>query len=176
MTHIAAQMTRLSVLRGVPEGIDVYAEALGDIPADVFEAAVGHALKTRAWFPTPAELRLDADVVARQVRPVEPAEDRSTPLAAPFTITVPEVGTVVSITREWKYYCETCADSGWASRWCGDAHHRATAWQQQLHCGRSEGHLPHEWIERCPCYQTNPALVRRREAQRQYAAKPGKVE
>lgn len=153
---------------------DAYWDALRDIPDDVFEAAIGHALKTRAWFPKPAELRMDADHVARQVRPVAPLEDRSMPLAQPFTITVPEVGTIVSVTREWRFYCEVCADSGWATFWCGVEAPGLTPWHGRGSCERRQAHGPHEWVKHCHCFESNPALVRKREQGRQFAAATGK--
>ena len=97
-----AQIVRLMVLRFPPADVNEYFVALQDIDAEVFPLAIGHALKTRRDFPVPAELRADADHVAAHLRSTleEPAVMQEHPLAEPFTITIPEVGTVVSITRE----------------------------------------------------------------------------
>ena len=172
------QMARLSGLRFAPAETDTHWEALQDVPGSVLEVAVGRAAKTRSEFPTPVELRQDADQVAHFARPVEPAEDRSTPLEQPFTITVPEVGKVVSITREWSYYCETCSDAGWESMWCGypavtlkngEIRTLAKPWQAQRICDRRGPHMPHEWVQKCACSDTNPALVRKRDAMQKFA-------
>lgn len=163
---------------------DTYWGALRDIPPDVFEAAVTHALKTRVWFPKPAELRRDADHVAVTVRPVPAVEQRATELAQPFTITIPQIGSVVSVQREWKYYCDKCHDGGWESVWCGSRavvlredtlFELAKPWQESMRCDRRNEHGTHEWVRRCSCWETNPALVRKRESQRKYAETPGKV-
>lgn len=169
------QMARLAVLRFPPADMDAHYGALRDIPADVLDAAVSHALKTRRDFPVPAELRADADHVAPSVRPViaDDEEPRDVPLAQPFTITVPEVGTLISVTREWKYYDERCSDIGWASWWCGEG--SRYPWMPKAKCGRRGEHDPHEWVDHCACYETNPALVRKREAQRKYSDNPQKV-
>lgn len=169
------QMNRLEPLGRPSEGaMDGYFDALKDIPADVFDAAITHALKTRAWFPKPAELRVDADKVAASVRPVVDEDVREVPLAQPFTISIPEAGTIVSVTREWKYYCDRCSDCGWASWWCGSTT-VARPWYERSKCQRHGDHDPHEWVGRCACYETNPALVRRREALKKYADSPQKV-
>lgn len=174
-TLFDAQMGRLSGLRFVPADTETHWEALRQLPDVVLEAAVTRAQRTRVEFPTPVELRQDADQVAHHAQPVEPAEDRSKPLAQPFTITVPEVGTVVSVTREWRYYCDTCSDGGWDTVWCGEPGPTTKPWHQRVTCERRNVHSPHEWARRCVCYDTNPALVRRRAAAQKYAEKPGRA-
>ena len=172
------QMTRLAVLRFPPADIESHWDALQDIPADVFTAAVSHALKTRRDFPVPAELRADADYVAWSVRPALEADaaTRETTLEQPFTVTIPEVGTVVSITREWLYYDDHCSDTGWVSCWCGASDEpNRKSWFEVSRCSKRSEHPPHEWVQRCACWETNPALVRKREAQRKYAVSPQKV-
>ena len=169
------QMGRLSGLRFRPAELQTHWEALKDIPDAVLEAAVTRAQRSRVEFPTPVELRQDADQVAFHAAPLEPAEDRSVPLTEPFTITVPEVGTVVSVTREWRYYCETCSDGGWESIWCGEITNGRKPWQALRHCDRSGAHAHHEWVRKCACYDTNQALVRKREAAQKYAEKPGRA-
>jgi hypothetical protein len=45
------------------------------------------------------------------------------------------------VTREWKYLCDKCGDTGLEMRECqGDAT-----------CGRSKRHLPHEYGDPCWC-------------------------
>lgn len=170
------QMDRLAGLRFRPADLTTHWEALHEIPDAVLEAAVTRAQRTRSEFPTPVELRQDADQVAHHAQPIAPPEDRSAPLAEPFTITVPEVGTIVSITREWNYYCDTCSDGGWDSVWCGDEKApQRKPWHELRICDRRGKHDPHEWVRRCVCYDTNPALVRKRDAQQKYAEKPGRA-
>lgn len=184
LTIFSVQMDRLAGLRFRPADLTTHWEALRDLPDAVLEAAVTRAQRSRVEFPTPVELRQDADAVAHHARPVEPPEDRSTPLAQPFSITVPEAGTVVSITREWRYYCEDCSDGGWVSRWCGDpvvtlkdgeTRTLAKPWQEQRVCDRRGEHFPHEWVERCPCFDTNPELVRKRKLAQKFAEKAATV-
>lgn len=166
------QMNRLKPL-GVPSGddaLDGYFDALRDIPPNVFDAAVSHALKTRTWYPKPAELRMDADHVAPMLRPQSASDVQEIPLAEPFTITVPQAGTVVSITREWKYYCDRCSDTGWAAWSCGEV--KQKPWHELAACGRPNEHGSHEWVKHCACWASNPALVRKRENQLKYAASP----
>lgn len=165
------QMKRLMGLKFAPADITTHWEALRDVPIAVLTEAVTRAQKTRAEFPSPVELRQDCDAVAHLV-PRLPDEDRSVALDQPYTITVPGAGTVVSITREWHYYCDDCEDSGQVSVWCGPAvEHIRKPWQPFDACGQTKEHWPHEWVRRCHCYETNTALVRKREAQRQYADK-----
>lgn len=166
--YFARQMDRLSGLRFRPADLTTHWEALNDLPDAVLSAAVSRAQRTRVEFPTPVELRQDADLEHAPV--AAPAEDRSTPLDQPFTVVVPEVGTIVSVVREWKYYCGQCNDGGWESVWCGDS--PAKPWQASCGCNRRGDHEAHEFVRPCACWDTNPALVRKREAQRQYAEQP----
>lgn len=44
------------------------------------------------------------------------------------------------VTREWKYLCETCGDTGWRVQTCpADP------------CLRDRPHLPHEYVTPCWC-------------------------
>lgn len=161
------QMTRLMGLRFAPADLTTHWEALSDVPEAVLTAAVTRAQRTRADFPTPNELRADADIVAPSSRELEPVENRAVPLDQPFTITVPGAGTVLSVTREWKYYHDACGDLGWVSWWCGEE--SPTPWMRVARCERVIEHAPHEWSAKCSCFDSNPALVRKRESQRRYA-------
>lgn len=170
------QMNRLMGLRFAPADLTTHWEALSDLPEAVLEAAVSLAQRTRVEFPTPVELRGDADKVAHHANPAAPAEDRTEVIAAPYTITVPQAGTVISVAREWRYYCEACSDSGWTSVWCGAPSEKPSArpWQTVQACERHGAHGAHEWVTRCACADTNPALVRKRAAQQKYAETAGK--
>lgn len=168
------QMTRLMGLKFAPADLTTHWEALSDIPEPVLAAAVSRAQRSRVDFPTPIELRQDADAVKHHAQPVAPEEDRGVALERPFTIDVPEAGRVFSVSREWRYYCDTCSDAGWSSSWCGDRT-MAKPWHSSQHCGRRMEHMPHEWAHKCVCYDTNPALVRKRQAAATYAEKPGKA-
>ena len=91
-------------------------------------------------------------------------------LAEPFAITVPGAGKIIPVTREWKYYCERCSDSGWASWWCGPEDHRERRpWWSVARCERRGEHAPHEWVGKCACFDSNPALVKRREREQKFA-------
>ena len=145
------QMARMADLRnapskfyadGTPESdpeicLRMWWEGLSDMAPAVLEDAVGHAVKTRTFFPRPAELREDADVAApRPVwREIEPE-----PLPEPVVLgTLPTGAPVVARSR----YIPQCPD-------CGDS-----------------GFVPagERTVRRCACWQTNPVLLRRREAQ-----------
>lgn len=170
-----AQMVRLMVLRFPPADVDEHFNALQDIPAEVFIAAVSHALKTRRDFPVPAELRADADAVA----PPSPLDEddplRSVTIPA-MAIEVPGVGVIASVTREWKYYCERCHDGGWASMWCGELPKEPRIpWSQPGWCGRRGDHDGHEWVQHCMCWDSNPDLIRKRASQRKYSEPPQRV-
>jgi hypothetical protein len=161
------QMSRLVGLRFVPSDLTTHWEALQDLPTTVLADAVSRAGRTRVDFPTPVQLREDADLCRAGTQVDSP--DQTTPLAAPYAITVPQTNTVVRVTREWRYYCEDCSDSGRVARWCGHPAQKKP-WQSELPCERRGEHGTHEWMDRCPCAETNPALVRKRARQAQYAA------
>lgn len=173
-----AQIGRLIVLRGWPDHADEHFSALNDIPEPVFIAAIEHALKTRTWFPVPAELRADADVVSRRVAvPLDPEPE---PPAGEWTehVISCQFGSItVKVNREWRYYCDTCNDGGKASRWCGDPKDaQRKPWYEIRTCDRRGPHASHEWVEACICVDVNPAIKRRKAAQlQQYASAPAKA-
>jgi hypothetical protein len=161
------QMARLTGLRFVPGEMQTHWEALQDIPDAVLVAAVDRAQKTRTEFPTPIELRQDADAVAHLARVFDPEPDRSVPLPAPVVIDMPEGVKPLRIDREWRHDCDVCADSGMRSFWCGDG--RRQSWLYLERCERPKAHSSHEWVRRCECYETNPTIRRRNEHQAKYA-------
>lgn len=166
----AAQMHRLRGLRFPPADFTTHWEALHELPEAVLEAAVSRAQKTREHFPTPVELRQDADAVAHQVRSLSEDEaDRSVPAPAPMTWTLPNGATVTS-DREWQYYDDRCRDSGWVDCWCGPAGSAPLPWLAYRICGRRRDHAPHQWVSPCACRESNPDVQRRRASQVKYAS------
>ena len=170
------QMARLGGLRFRPADLVTHWEGLRELPDAALEAAISRAIKTRVEFPTPYELRQDADQVAGQVRRVEvETEERAIPLPAPHVIPFPQAGKTIRVEAEWKYYCGACSDSGWESVWCGDITNPARhPWQDPRTCERRGAHGDHEWVRPCRCWESNPALIRKRENQRKYAEKGAK--
>lgn len=174
------QMGRLIVLKGWPDSVDEYFPVLTDIPDDLFPDAVTHALRTRTWFPAPAEVRADCDVVRRS-RPVSslpaphvedlPGGGRDVLIANPFG----GAPLRLKVTRDWKHDCDDCRDTGWSSRWCGEG--RSDQPDVKLSpCGRRFEHRPHEWVDKCPCADWNPTIRRRKDAQTKYTQAPEKVD
>lgn len=139
-----AQMDRMGGLKFRPAEMQTHWEGLKDLPDAVLVAAIGRAIKTRVDFPTPAELREDADAVAHLV-PRMPEEDRGEDLPEPVALgTLPDGTRLPPATRVWRYACEVCHDTGWKP-------------------------VEHRTVTRCPCFETNPVLVRKRERDRRYA-------
>lgn len=163
------ELDRLRGLRFRPADYQTHWEGLQEMPLSALAAAVGRAAKQCQDFPTPAELRALADAVGPSVVVLE---DRSTPLAAPVVVTAPFLSKPITVAREWKYYDERCSDLGWMSYWCGDPA-SAKPWIEAVLCGRLVEHPPHEWVERCRCADSNPAVLHRRERDARYAANRG---
>jgi len=166
--HCEMQLRRLGVLKGIPEDVVEYFAALDDVPDEVFTAAVGHALKTRHWFPTPAELRADCDAVAQPGLRLVPAPVEELLVGGGRDVVFPNpLGgdpLHLHVTRTWRCDCETCSDSGWAPHTC-----------PAEPCGRTFEHAAHEWVEPCGCRSWNPTIRRRTEATVKYARPPEKV-
>jgi hypothetical protein len=162
------EMGRLNGLRFKPADLRTHWEALNDVPLAMLRAAIGRAQKTRTEFPTPFELRQDADAVAHHVRGSTPVLDRSVPLPEPVTIEMPQGVPPLRIDREWVHDCDVCSDSGMRSFWCG--HDRRQPWLVLERCERPQAHGSHEWVRRCECYETNATIRRRLENQAKYAA------
>lgn len=170
-----AQMKRLVGLKFAPTDLTTHWEALKDMPEPLLEAAVAKAQSETSEFPSPKMLKSYADQLRLRVLGVPDEVDRSVPLPTTREIVVPQVGKVIPITRDWKYYCDDCNDQGWRSLWCG-AHGETPRfpWLDVRHCGRHQEHGPHEWTEKCPCFDQNPDVQRRLERQRQTARKSEK--
>lgn len=173
-------MDRLTGLRFAPADMTTHWEALNQLPDAVLEAAVTRAGRTRVEFPTPIELRQDADQSVTMPTAIDPDPSRGIELAEPKSIhvsnAVNDLAFTLPVTREWKYYCETCSDSGWQSMFCGAVNDPLKKpWWEHRSCGRRGEHGSHEWVMDCPCREWNPAIKRRKERDGKYAEKPGKV-
>ena len=146
------QLGRLSELKGQPKSSDSHFEALGDIPPDVLSAGVGHALKTRVWYPVPAELRADCDAAGTAPQASLPPR-RTRPLETPRTLRIANPfggkGITVHVTDVYEDDCTRCGDTGWAP--LGNR------------------------VARCHCIETNPTIQRRRAARAKYSTAPEKV-
>lgn len=175
------EMARMGGLRFVAADMETHWEGLRDIPLPVLQAAVTLAIRTRVDFPTPVELRRDADQV--RARQTATEDDRGTDLERPVVLGHLPTGREVKALRLWRYYCDDCSDSGWQSCWCGSLTNTVDGqeipnlarkpWQEIRTCDHRGEHYAHEWVRQCACWDTNPALVKKREASRKYA-EPGK--
>jgi hypothetical protein len=160
------QMQRLGGLKFAPAGLDTHWEALSDLSDAELDAAVSRAARECEEFPAPKMLRMFVDDYRRDL-PV-PDEDlsRETPMA-PLTIVTP-YGDTHTFTREWKYYCEDCCDTGRRSSWCGDGPSERYPWMSVARCYTTNceklrrGGYAHEWVDHCPCAYTNPAVLRKK--------------
>lgn len=174
------QMKRLIGLRFAPETLDTHWEGLSDLPDDVLAAAVGRAVRTRADFPTPIELRQDADATRR---PTGNLPDRSVPLDTPvtFTATLPasDLHVTIPVDRTWNFYCEACGDSGLREYWCGARFPLMLPGLEERSCERKicrrdGGSYGHAWAEPCACLDWNPEIKRRKDRLAKYAQTAGK--
>ena len=143
-----AQMARMAGLRFPPADLETHWEGLSDLPEAVLQASVARAIRTRVEFPTPAELREDADVVAPSLREMDPSRSRTVDLPVPMTMGTLPTGTPIVARRTYTPVCERCQDTGFAPV---DDSERPNA------------------VTPCVCRATNPVLVRRRQAQARYA-------
>ena len=165
-------MLRMSGLRYVPADMCTHWEGLQDLPEAALEAAVTRAIRTRVDFPVPRELREDADASA--YGGADTAQDDRSEAIEPLGIPVPQAGVVLPVTRLWRYFCEECSDMGWRSWWCGAAGPTRKPWHEDRDCGRRRPHEPHEWVENCPCVETNPDIVRRKAREKKFTEQGGK--
>ena len=168
-TAFEAQMERLNGLKFKPPSLQTHWETLKGLPEALLAAAIDKAQVACDEFPAPATLLQYADQVRARVIPLPADEDRSVPLPAPIKATLP-TGLVIPFTREWKYYCEKCSDSGWKTWWCGDIDARRQPWVELGRCQRAKEHGAHEWVGECSCAEGNPAVHRRKENQVRMAA------
>jgi hypothetical protein len=165
-----AQLGRMSVLRGFPESVDEFWRIFSHIPERVIAAGVSHAIRTRSFFPTPAELLKDCDFAKPPVPEEEPrvmsTDTFETIIRNPFG--GPDL--TLTVDRLWEYYCDFCSDEGRQTYWCGSASDAGRKpWTDVSPCGRRGEHGSHEFAARCACWETNPKLVRQRERDAEYA-------
>lgn len=165
--EMRAALDTLTGLKFRPADYKTHWAGLKDMPLDALRRAVERAAKQCSEFPSPAELRTLADAAGPSLAVLE---DRSVPLDVPQIVPAPFQSKPFKITREWKYYCDTCSDEGMESLWCGPIGPTRKPWQRLAECGRSGEHAGHEWVQPCACQATNPAVLHRRERDAKFAA------
>jgi hypothetical protein len=162
--HFDIQLGRLIVLRNWPDDVSEWWTACRTVDPEVFEAACSQALKSRSFFPLPAELLADCDAVKAHVRPVANDGPSWTELDVEQTAEIRNpfggASIFVKVIRDWHHDCETCGDTGWSMVQCPTSH-----------CGRRFDHSPHGFAEKCSCIEWNPTIRRRKEAQVRYHTK-----
>jgi hypothetical protein len=174
------QLSRLFVLRGVPENSDGHWAVMQDVPADVIESGIAQALKTRVWFPVPAELRMDCDAVTpRRPQAVHPTSFM-VPLEGSHTVHIPNPfggeGITVAVGSEPYRECAQCDDTGMEKFWCGPSASSRWPWLELRRCDKRHAHADHDWAAACPCVPRNSVIQRRREAMGlRYSQSPEKV-
>ena len=160
------RMDRLGGLKFKPVSLQTHWEALRDLADAELDAAIARAQREADEFPSPKMLRAFVDEV--RMRPtVEPAEDRSVPVE-PTTIDVADLGLKIPVTREWRYYCEDCRDTGMRALWCGpDKDPSPFLGRAKSTCERRKEHGSHEFVVECPCASSNPDVQRRKARDQQ---------
>lgn len=169
-TAFEAQMERMAGLKFKPTNLQTHWEALRDMPEALLSASVEKAQRESDEFPSPSVLKMFADRLRSDVMPLPAIEDRGVDLVEPVSTTLP-TGKVIPFTREWKYYCEDCSDTGWKTWWCGPESNQRKPWLSRSVCQRTNAHASHEWVARCACVASNPAVLRKRESELQMATK-----
>jgi hypothetical protein len=170
--EMRAALDTLTGLKFRPADYKTHWAGLQDMPLEVLRAAVARAAKQCAEFPTPAELRGLADASPVPVQPF----DQSVPLDTPVIIPPAPFGTKPHvITREWRYYCDICSDSGWDEFWCDGSpavpgNRARQPWVPIAPCDRTKPHLPHSFVRACHCESTNIAIQARKQTSAKYAA------
>ena len=153
------QLARMAGLKFAPIDLVTHWDGLCDVDRGDLERAVSIAIRECASFPSPAALR---EIAARTAAPIGPDEDRSRPLAEPVTLRFELGQRDLQVTREWKFFCAGCKDTGWASFHCGT--------NGAVTCGRDFEHGPHEYVNHCACWDSNPAVLKKRARSAQQAA------
>lgn len=169
MTKLAFQsrMDRLAGLKFAPANLDTHWSALADIGEVELDAAIERAVRECDEFPSPRMLRAFIDDHRRD-QPVPKEVDRSSP-SKPRTITTPW-GTSHTFSREWRYYCEECCDTGVRSWWCGESPSKRFPHLDVVRCANDKclklrtqhGGYEHEYVSPCPCAETNPDVLRKK--------------
>ena len=165
-----AQLGRMSVLRSAPESTNEYWPIFAPLPERVIASGVAYAIRTRSFFPAPAELLRDCDTAKPPVPDVPVREPSGNTFTATIRNPFGGADLVLTVDREWNYYCDACSDIGMRTFWSGSADDAGRKpWHDVSPCGRRSEHGTHEFAERCSCWDTNPALVRKREREAKYA-------
>lgn len=145
---------------------DVYLRKLEDLDAELVRRALdAFALERRKEFesviPSVGAIRSRCEELARQ-----DAEQAAARKLLPMPASEADPRTL--------YFCLDCHDesSGWREMFCHGASTskdpNARPYRLQIptyYCGRKHGHVPHYYVERCACYETNPVIAKRRAAQ-----------
>jgi hypothetical protein len=153
-------MDRLGGLKFKPANLQTHWEALSDLGDAELVAAISRAQRECEEFPAPKMLRVFVDEYRGRIEVPEEDPSRAVPVE-PTTFEIPEVGLKIPITREWRYYCDECNDTGMRSYWCGVGQSTRWPWMKVMHCARRNEHGEHEWVDQCQCAATNPAVLRR---------------
>lgn len=174
------QMRRMVALKVLPESMDEHYKGMQDIPAQTLDDGITHAIKTRIWFPTVAELRADCDAV-NTARPqaVHPTS-RLVPVDGDLTVHIANPfggkGITVKVTQVTRPECDACDDTGWVKFWCGGSVSARWPWMAVHRCQRRQAHAEHEWAGHCSCVETNSRIHERRTAQAsKYSQEPERV-
>lgn len=168
------QMARLNGLRFAPSDLQTHWEGLHELPDDVLSAAVDRAIRFRIEFPTPVELRQDAD--HEKPRVMVPAPEPPL-LAEPVVLGALPTGKVVTATHEWTYYCDICGDTGLREYWCGKSERQPWLERKRCffkNCEKLGDGYNHSWAEPCVCVSWNPDIKRRKEREAKWAAERAK--
>jgi hypothetical protein len=165
-----SQMSRLDGLKFAPVTLDTHWEALSDLTSVELDAAVTRSARECDEYPSPRMLRAFVDEYRGRVEVPEEDPDRVTAIE-PMTIEIPQVGLKLPVTREWRYYCEDCNDTGVRSYWCGSTPSTRWPWLSLQFCQRRNEHGTHEWAGPCPCAETNPDVQRKRARAQQVSRK-----
>lgn len=164
---VAEALARLAIARsGVLDDTtgEVYMDALADLaPEFIQRACFILAGQPREAFetllPSVGTIRT---LVSKLAKETALAEHRAKLLPLPK-----------SSDDEPTFFCLTCRDesSGWRPIWCQgggepkDTLSPAPKGVTTSYCGRKLKHGPHHYVERCSCYETNPVIAKRREAE-----------
>jgi hypothetical protein len=160
------RLKRLMGLKFAPADLTTHWEGLRDLADEELDAAIARAQRECEDFPSPKMLRAFVDEYRRDLPVPEEDISREVP-AEPRTIATPD-GHAYTFTREWKYFCESCSDTGRRSFWCGDEPSTRMPWLMVARCRTvnceklRRGGYAHEWVTGCGCADTNPDVIRKR--------------
>src|ERR1051326_144275 len=152
----------LAVNHGLTEEqLKVYAFTLREVDPTWCRKACAELAGTSRFFPKPIEIRERAEAPQSEAN-AEAARAKLLPLPAD-----------ADADPRTHYFCRDCRDevSGWRFFWCpggGDLGDKDRPVPElgtpKYYCGRKFRHGPHNYVERCACWGTNPLVARKREA------------